>query len=125
VSTTFAFRYGLFRPLLVVLGLGPSFADVALEPDRVAVRMGWGFRACIPFGSIRRIYRDRDMRGGIGVHGWRGRWLVNGAVSGIVTLEIDPAVRAWVVGIPIRLRRLHLSLQDPEGLIAALGSREF
>lgn len=43
-------------------------------------------------------YRDRDMYGGIGVHGWRGRWLVNGAVSGIATLEIDPPARASVLG---------------------------
>ncbi len=120
MSTTFAFRYGLFRPLLAVTGLGPSFAEVALELDYVAVRMGWAFRSRILRGSIRRLYRDRDMHSGIGVHGWRGRWLVNGAVSGIVTLEIDPPARAWVVGFPIRLRMLHISLEDPAGLIAAL-----
>lgn len=119
VSTTIAFRYGVFRPLLVALGMGPSLADVALGSDHIEVRMGWGFRARVPRGSVRSVYRDRDMRGAIGVHGWRGRWLVNGAVSGIVTIEIDPPVRAWVVGFPIRLRILHVSLEDPEGLLAA------
>lgn len=122
MSTKFAVRYGLFRPLLVVLGAGPSFADVALGSDHLEVRMGWGFRARIPRGSVRGVYRDRNMRGGIGVHGWRGRWLVNGAVSGIVTIEIDPPVRAWVLGFPIRLRMLHVSLEDPEALIAAWGA---
>lgn len=70
MRTTFAFRYGLFRPLLVLLGMGRSFADVVLEPDHVVVRMGWGFRARIPRGNIRRLYRDRDMRGRN-----RGAWL--------------------------------------------------
>ena len=122
MSTAFAFRYGLFRPLLSVFGMGPSFSEVTLEPADVAVRMGWAFRSRIPYGHIRRLHPDRDMHGGIGVHGWRGLWLVNGAVSGIVTLEIDPPVRARVLGLPIRLRTLHLSLEDPAGLIAALRS---
>lgn len=120
MSTTFAFRYGLFRPLLSVLGTGPSFSAVTLEPHYVEVRMGWAFRSRIPHGNIRRLYPDRNMYGGIGVHGWRGRWLVNGSVSGIVTLDIDPPVRARVLGFPIRLRTLHISLVDPAGLIAAL-----
>ena len=121
MSTTFAFRYGLFRPLLSVLGTGPSLSEVALGSDVVAVRMGWAFRSRIPRSSIRRAYRDQDMYGGIGVHGWRGRWLVNGAVSGIATLEIDPPARARVMGFPIRLRTLHLSLEDPAAFISAMG----
>ncbi len=120
MSTAFGFRYGLFRPLLSVLGAGPSFSEVTLEPQYVVVRMGWTFRSRIPHGSIRRVYPDRDMHGGIGVHGWRGRWLVNGAVSGIVTLEIDPPARARVLGFPVRLRTLHVSLEDPGGFTAAL-----
>lgn len=121
MSTTFAFRYGLFRPLLSVLGAGPSHSEVALDSDFVAVRMGWAFRSHIPRSGIRRVHRDRDRHGGIGVHGWRGRWLVNGAVSGIATLEIDPPAQARVLGFPIRLRTLHVSLEDPAGFIAAVG----
>jgi len=117
VSTTFSLRYGVFRWLLVTMGMGPSFAGATLEPDDLVVRMGWGFRARIPRGSVRRAYRDRDMRGGIGVHGWRGRWLVNGAISGIVTLEIDPPARARVMGFPVRLKVLHVSLDDPQGFL--------
>ena len=122
MKPTFAFRYGLFRPLLSVLRAGPSFSEVALDSDFVAVRMGLAFKSHIPRSSIHRVYRDRDMYGGIGVHGWRGRWLVNGAVSGIVTLEIDPPARARVLGFPMRLRTLHVSLEDPEGLIPAVGT---
>jgi hypothetical protein len=37
-----------------------------------------------------------------GVHGWRGSWLVNGSSSGLVRFEIEPAVRALIMGIPVR-----------------------
>ena len=118
MSTTYAFRYGWFRLLLSILGMGPTWSDVVLTSDHVEVRMGWAFRARILRGQVTRAYRDKNMYAGIGVHGWGGRWLVNGATSGIVTLEIDPPVRAWVIGFPIRLRRLHLSLQEPEHFLA-------
>ena len=63
--------------------------------------------------------RDVDMRWGVGVHGWAGRWLVNGATTGIVTLTVDPAARGRMLGVPVKLRVLHLSLQDPDGFVAA------
>jgi hypothetical protein len=55
-----------------------------------------------------------------GVHGWRGRWLVNGSPKGIVELTIDPPVRAHVAGLPITLRTLSVSVTDPDALIAAV-----
>lgn len=58
---------------------------------------------------------------GWGAHGWRGRWLVNGSSKGIVVLEIDPVARGRVLGFPVRVRDLALSLEDPEGLCEALG----
>jgi hypothetical protein len=61
------------------------------------------------------------MVGGIGVHGWRGAWLVNGAASGLVSITVDPPVRAWAVGVPVRLRQLTVSLEDPDAFRAALG----
>jgi hypothetical protein len=54
------------------------------------------------------------------VHGFAGRWLVNGSGDGIVSLELRPAQRAWVMGFPVRLRTLLVSVQDPAGLVAAL-----
>jgi len=38
---------------------------------------------------------------GIGVHGFGGNYLVNGKANGIVTLEIEPTARAFVIGIPV------------------------
>jgi hypothetical protein len=56
-----------------------------------------------------------------GVHGWKQRWLVNGSSHGIVVLSIDPPARARVVGVPVRVRELAISLDDPVGFAAALG----
>lgn len=116
----FPIRYGVFRPLLSVLGMGPRFSSVDVDHDHVRVRMGWSFQAEIPLRSITAAKASSGLVGGIGVHGWRGRWLVNGATSGLVTLEIDPPARARVLGVPVRLRALRVSVESPDGLLAAL-----
>ena len=120
-ARTFQFRYGVFRPLLSVLAAGPAFSRVTVDGDRVRVRMGFAFRADIPRKSIRSARPWSGFVTGIGVHGWRGRWLVNGAARGIVRLEIDPGARAYVLGVPVRLRDLAVSVTEPEELIAAVG----
>jgi hypothetical protein len=117
----FRIRYGALRWLLSVLGTGPRFSNVDVKEDTIHVSMGWAFQSTIPLSSVTRADPDRNMWGGLGVHGWRGRWLVNGSVSGIVTLEIQPPARAWVIGFPVRLRKLHISLEDPDGFLAAVG----
>jgi hypothetical protein len=117
----FPIRFGIFRWLLSLIGAGPRASYAELSGEVLRVRMGWTFRARIPIGSVTRAHRDGTMRWGVGVHGWRGRWLVNGSTKGIATVEIDPPVRAFVCGFPVRLRRLHVSLDDPDGFVAALG----
>jgi hypothetical protein len=78
-----------------------------------------------PRASIVSAEHGDDVRMTRGVHGWRGDWLVNGDGTGIVELLLDPAVRASMGGVPIRLERLRVSLEDPDGFLAALsvGSR--
>jgi hypothetical protein len=116
----FAMRYGFFRPLLSLVGAGPAFSRVEIEGDRLRVRMGPSFRADIPLASITDVKPFTGVPGGIGVHGWRGRRLVNGSVKGIVSIGIDPPVRGRVLGVPVKLRRLDVSVESPEELIAAL-----
>jgi hypothetical protein len=87
------------------------------------LRMGWAFRADVPRAQIRRVAATERPFFAWGVHGWRGRWLVNGSSDGIVGVEIDPPVRAWTVGIPVRLRIVYISLADPERFITALTQR--
>jgi len=119
-SPTFPIRYGLFRPLLTVLGAGPRFSGVDVDRDHMRVRMGWSFRAEVARGSIIGATRRSGLVASIGVHGWNGKWLVNGAARGLVTVSIDPPARAYVGGVPVRLRTLIVSVQPPEALIAVL-----
>jgi hypothetical protein len=116
----YAIRYGIFKPLLSLMGLGPRFSYARLDDKRLKVRMGWAFYASVPRSSIAGAQRSRSFVSGIGVHGWRGRWLVNGAAGGLVTITIEPVARAWVLGVPVKLRMLRVSLEDPDGLVAAL-----
>ncbi len=117
---SYALRFGFWKPLLVVCGLGSRRSWADIDPEVLHVRMGWAFRAHIDRPSIVRAVADSDQWAGIGVHGWRGRWLVNGAVSGIITIEIDPPSKARVMGVPIRLHTLYVSFDDPEAFLAGL-----
>jgi hypothetical protein len=51
----------------------------------------------------------------------RGTWLVNGSATGVVDLRIDPPARGRMAFIHIKVRRLGLGLQDPDGFLKALG----
>ena len=112
----------MFRPLLSLVGAGPRFSAVEVGGDRLRARMGWSFRADVPLASVTAARPYTGFVGGIGVHGWRGRWLVNGGARGLVEIDIDPPARAHVVGVPVRLRTLRVSVESPDGLIAALSS---
>jgi hypothetical protein len=48
-------------------------------------------------------------------------WLVNTSSRGMVSVTLDPPVRARTLGFPLRVKRLRLSLADPKAFIAALG----
>lgn len=113
--------FDLFSKVLMwPLGMGPGVSHVDVGPDEVVARMGWGFHAVVPRSSIRAVERRQGFVLSRGVHGWRGRWLVNGSTRGLVTITIDPAVRARVVGFPVRLRELIVSMEQPDALVEAL-----
>jgi hypothetical protein len=93
--------------------------------ELVRVRMGWGATRHAQFRtefsrtsirSLRRVFEVSKHR----PHGWRGRWLVNGAAGPLVALSLDPPVRARLLGLPIRLRELIVSVDDPDAIEAKL-----
>jgi hypothetical protein len=108
-----------FLPFSVPFGLGPDRSAVRVEDGTLHVRFGWGFRTEIPLDSIKDAKPNNEKVYAWGAHGWRGRWLVNGSSKNIVELTIDPAARAYVMGAPIKLRTLYVSVTDPQALIAA------
>jgi hypothetical protein len=99
----------------------PSASYIEVEDGQVVARMGWGFRTRFPKSAVKKTSMLDANPISRGVHGWRGRWLVNGASEGIVVIDLAPAPRAWVTGFPVRLRQLMISVTDPDGLRAALG----
>jgi hypothetical protein len=107
-------------PLFKVMRLGPRQSGAWVSEDSVRVVMGWGFRSTFPRSSVQKIGPDSEAVTAWGVHGWRGRWLVNGSSSGIVRLDIEPAAQAWVVGVPVKLKTLWLSVTSPGELIEEL-----
>ena len=116
----FPIRFTGVNRAMVVLGItrGGSYVDV--DDTTFTVRMTWAFRATVPRSSVQQVDDDHDKVWGWGAHGWGGRWLVNGSSSRIVRVDLDPIARAHVCGVPVKLRTLRVSVDDPVGLIDAL-----
>jgi hypothetical protein len=112
-----------YAALSTALLLPPSSAWIEVGASEVSCRMGWSFRATFPRDAVVSAERFVGRPLSKGVHGLAGRWLVNGSAKGLVTLALDPPKRAWVLGAPIRLRELIVSVEDPAGLLAALRDR--
>ena len=108
-----------FLPFSVPLGMGPKHSEVRIAGDALHVKFGWGFRTVIPLSSITKAEPAQGRVTSWGAHGWRGRWLVNGSSKGIVELTIDPATTARVMGVPVTLSTLWVSVTEPEALIEA------
>jgi hypothetical protein len=103
---------------MAAMGMGPAQSGIEVTPDELRVQMGWAFRANIPIRDVRHAEQPaRPIVLGWGVHGWAGRWLVNGSSKGIVRIDIDPAARGSVVGVPVRLATLLVSVAEPETFV--------
>src|SRR5712691_7331677 len=108
-----------------LFGAGRGVSGVEVDGTEIRVRMG-SFKLDIPRDSVRSVRRSQARVGRTaGVHGGRGRWLVNGSADGLVELAIDPPAhvtpsidtlfglgQSWV-------RQLTVSLDDPDGFVAA------
>ena len=105
-------------------GGGPGRGGVEVDSTAVRVRMA-DFHLDIPRSSVRSATRSaRSVRGTIGVHGGRGRWLVNGSYNGLVELAIEPpsytSRQPSTLFLRSKVRSLTISLVDPDGFIAAV-----
>ena len=107
---------------MVVLGLTRRASAVDLTDDAINVRMAWAFRASAPRTVVASAARSRRFVLDRGVHGWFGRWLVNGSGKGLVRLDFDPPMPGHLGPLPIRVRVLWVSLEDPDGFLAALAA---
>ncbi len=123
-KTRFQIRFDpAYRVLSTALLLRPSDSYVEVEDDDVRVRMGWAFRARFPRSAVHSVAEYPRKPLSRGVHGLAGRWLVNGSGKGIVLIGLEPRQRGYVMGFPVRLQRLLVSIEDPAGLMARLTGR--
>jgi hypothetical protein len=106
--------------LLTILLLPQRWSYVNVGADMVYASMGWAFQTKFARLDVEKTERLPDVKVTAGAHGWRGRWLVNGASGPIVAIKLRDPVRAFLLGMPITLRELRVSIEDPEGLMAAL-----
>jgi hypothetical protein len=115
-----------FDPWYAILSsalfLPPADSYVEVNDEEVLVRMGWAFRSHFPRTAIVSAAETPTRPLSRGVHGFAGRWLVNGSGQGILTISLTPAQRGYVMGFPVRLRQLMVSVLEPSGLAAALMS---
>lgn len=119
----FTLRYGAFsRYLLKLVASGPEHSGIAVGDADVAIEMGHSFSGRAPRGSVAFAGPFAGTVLSRGVHGWRGDWLVNGAGDGLVELRFDPPMRAHVLGFPVHVRRLRVAVDDPAGVLEAIGS---
>lgn len=121
-ATRFLIRFERAYALLSrSLFIPPADSYVEIDDGKVSVRMAWAFRSTFECSAVKgtsplgkRVPMTR------GVHGWAGRWLVNGAGDGILVIQLEPAQRAYVLGFPVKLRELLVSVDDASALAGAL-----
>ena len=102
---------------------GGRHARATVTDDGLVVRYGVMFSVDVPLTAVRSATRaERTWWWGIGVHGWKHVWVANGSQRDLVRLTLDPEQRARTLGIPVRVRELIVSVQDPDAFIAAVGT---
>ena len=112
------------RPLVLLTASTASNSYVNGTGDLVRVRLVFGFATSFPKDAVRHAARwDSRAPLSIGVHGWRGKWLVNGARRPLVAIDLDPAQRARVLGLPVKLCQIVVSLDDPDTIVDEFTTR--
>jgi hypothetical protein len=117
----FTLRYGRYsRYLLKLVASGPERSGIAVDAREVAITMG----RCFDGRASREAVTSAQALSGTvvsrGAHGWRGDWLVNGAGDRLVEIRFEPPMQGHVLMVPVRVRRLRISVDEPQALVAAL-----
>ncbi len=109
-------RYGTpWKWLLPFLLLPARASYLRIEGDVVKVRLGWAFRTKFRRRDVTDVANHRPVLT-IGAHGWKGRWLVNGAHRPIAIIRLAQPVRGRVVGFPVMVRELWVSVDERDVL---------
>ncbi len=120
MTTRIPIRYSKVWSWLFAIFLMPRrFSYIEIDGGTVRIRMSVVFRTRFTRGDISGISPHRPVVS-IGVHGWRGRWIVNGAHRPIARIALALPVKARVLGIKVRVREILVSVDDVAQLQRAL-----
>ncbi|MGO9877233.1 MAG: hypothetical protein ACLPVY_25930 [Acidimicrobiia bacterium] len=118
----FSIRYSKpWRWLLPIFLLPARLAYISIDDDVVKIRMSWAFRAKFAKSTVAEV-SDFHPVVSIGVHGFRGRWLVNGAHRPIARIRLSEPIRGRIIGLPLAVREILVSVEDRDTLRSALSS---
>jgi len=112
-----------YRVLSSIVGLPPSSSYVNVDGQQVSVRMGWAFSSRFPRAAVVSVSELGSKPVSRGVHGFAGKWLVNGSGRGVVSIQLSPPQRSHVLGLPVQLKLLMVSVAEPSVLAVALGQQ--
>jgi hypothetical protein len=112
----------VWRVVLALFVGTPANSYVEIGEHAVRFRFGWPFDQSVPLDQIAGVGRTTwPFLGGIG---WRlatrGRIGLIGSLRGVVEVQLRSALRVRLLGIPWRCRAIVVSLEDPDGFVAAL-----
>ncbi len=119
-------RNAASRVLFPLLGLVSDRIWVDVDDATIRASFGWAGRVTIDRAALETIVHAETVPWwlGVGVHGNpfgdQKTWAFNGSRGGAVKLTLREPARGRVVGIPISADVVYLSLEDPEGFIAAV-----
>lgn len=115
-------KLGAWRPLLTVLGGTHHRSYVEVERDTVTFRFG-AFEARIPRADVSGASRAHwPLLDGIG---WRigpGTVGLIGSLQNVVEVRLQQPHRMSVFLIPVKARRVFVSLEDPQAFLTDLGA---
>ena len=94
--------------------ISPSASWLEVEGNTVTIEMGWAFHCTIAREAICRVKQENLKPLSRGVHGFAGQWLINGSAHNILAITLSPPQQGYVCGFPVRLKKLWLSLEEPD-----------
>lgn len=123
LSYTTAGLNWITRSADTLLGGGPGKDGVWVYPDHLHIRVAT-FTLDVPLSSVRSPGRsDAVLRGTSGVHIVGGRAVINGSARGLVEFGVEPELQTGrmldTMFLRQRVRKIVLSLEDPDGFLAA------
>ena len=112
MTTRIPIKYSKAWAWLLTMALIPRrFSYIEIDGDTIRVRMSWAFRTRFSRGDVSAVVPNRTVVS-IGAHGWKGRWLVNGAHRPIAKITLALPTTGRVLGVRVTVRELLVSVDD-------------